>query len=113
METDPEQEHSVNPRQEAKAALQKLSSRPGWDALAAVATNELQSAVAARYPVVEAYCDRLRRAGARLAMMSGSGSAVFGLFDEEPDVVAIERACNARVIATRVPARVVGHLSNE
>lgn len=84
-----------------------------WDALAAVATNELQSAVAARYPVVETYCDRLRRAGARLAMMSGSGSAVFGLFDAEPDVVAIARACNASVISTRVPARVVGHLSNE
>jgi len=84
-----------------------------WDALAAVATNELQSPVAARYPVVEAYCDRLRRAGARLAMMSGSGSAVFGLFDAEPDVVAIGRACNVPVISTRVPARVVGHLSNE
>jgi 4-diphosphocytidyl-2-C-methyl-D-erythritol kinase len=84
-----------------------------WDALVAVAANDLQSAVAARHPVIETYCDRLRRAGARLAMMSGSGSAVFGLFEEEPDVVAIGRTCNAPVIATRVPARVVGHLSNE
>ncbi len=84
-----------------------------WEALAAVATNDLQAVVAARYPVIERYCDQLRRAGARLAMMSGSGSAVFGLFADEPDVVAIQRACNASVTATRVPARVVAHLLNE
>jgi len=84
-----------------------------WETLAAVATNDLQHAVAARHPVIESFCDELRRAGAALAMMSGSGSAVFGLFADEPDVAAIERACNAPVIATRVPARVVAHLRNE
>jgi 4-diphosphocytidyl-2-C-methyl-D-erythritol kinase len=84
-----------------------------WDTLVAVATNDLQPAVEARHPVIATHCDHLRQAGARLAMMSGSGSAVFGLFDEEPDVVAIEHATKATVIATRVPARVVGHLSNE
>lgn len=84
-----------------------------WEALAIVATNDLQAAVAARYPVIETYCDQLRGAGARLAMMSGSGSAVFGLFADEPDVAAVERACNASVSATRVPARVVAHLLNE
>jgi 4-diphosphocytidyl-2C-methyl-D-erythritol kinase len=46
-------------------------------------------------------------------MMSGSGSAVFGLFAEEPDVAAIARACDAPVIATRAPARVVAHLGSE
>lgn len=84
-----------------------------WTTLMAVAANDLQRPVAARHPVIEAYCRNLTRAGADMAMMSGSGSAVFGLFVEQPDVVAIERACNAPVIATRVPARVVGHLSNE
>ena len=84
-----------------------------WETLAAVATNDLQHAVAARHPVIESFCDELRRAGAALAMMSGSGSAVFGLFADEPDVAAIERACNAPVIATRMPARVVAHLRNE
>ncbi len=84
-----------------------------WDTVVAIAANDLQSPVEARHPVIAMHCDQLRRAGARLAMMSGSGSAVFGLFDEEPDVVALERASNATVIATRIPARVVGHLSNE
>lgn len=84
-----------------------------WDALAAVATNDLQHAVGMRHPLIPSYCAELRRAGAVLAQMSGSGSAVFGLFVDQPDVSAIERACNAPVTATRVPARVVGHLSNE
>jgi 4-diphosphocytidyl-2-C-methyl-D-erythritol kinase len=84
-----------------------------WETLAAVATNDLQQAVVARHPVIESFCNELRRAGAALAMMSGSGSAVFGLFADEPDVAALARACDARVIATCVPARVVGHLRNE
>ena len=84
-----------------------------WDTLAAAATNDLQPPVAARHPAVESYCAELRRAGARMALMSGSGSAVFGLFSEEPDVAMLARACNAPVIATRVPARVVAPLGNE
>ena len=89
------------------------SAARDWDALVAVATNDLQPPVAARHPVVESDCAQLRRAGARLALMSGSGSAVFGLFSEEPDVAMLTRACNAPVIATRVPARVVAPLGNE
>lgn len=84
-----------------------------WGLLADVATNDLQPPVAARHPLIESYCATLRTAGARIAMMSGSGSAVFGLFPEEPDVAAITRACDAPTVATRVPARVVGPLRNE
>ena len=84
-----------------------------WDVLAAAATNDLQTPVAARHPLIEAYCSALRNAGARLALMSGSGSAVFGLFTEEPDVAAITRACDAPTIVSRVPARVVGPLRSE
>jgi hypothetical protein len=39
-------------------------------------------------------------------MMSGSGSAVFGLFDAPPDVDALARATGCRVLATRTAARV-------
>jgi 4-diphosphocytidyl-2-C-methyl-D-erythritol kinase len=84
-----------------------------WDLLAAIATNDLQTVVAARHPIIETYCSALRNAGARLAMMSGSGSAVFGLFREEPDVAALTRACDAPTIASRIPARVVGPLRSE
>jgi 4-diphosphocytidyl-2-C-methyl-D-erythritol kinase len=84
-----------------------------WDLLADVATNDLQPPVAARHPVIDSYCAALQTEGARIAMMSGSGSAVFGLFTEQPDVVALARACDAPTIVTRVPARVVGPLQNE
>jgi 4-diphosphocytidyl-2-C-methyl-D-erythritol kinase len=89
------------------------TSSHDWGALAAVATNDFQPVVAARYPLIESYCDSLRKAGAEIAMMSGSGSAVFGVFADQPDVAAIARACKARVIRARVPARVVGPLGSE
>ena len=84
-----------------------------WDRLAEVATNDLQPAVAARHPLIDSYCAALRMEGAQIAMMSGSGSAVFGLFTQEPDVAAITLTCDAPAIVTRVPARVVGSLGNE
>lgn len=44
-------------------------------------TNDLQPVVAARHPRITRLIRRLERHGARAAAMSGSGSAVFGLFD--------------------------------
>ena len=45
--------------------------------------NDLQTAVAAHHPRITRAVNRLRRLGAREAGMSGSGSAVFGLFERE------------------------------
>lgn len=42
--------------------------------------NDFEAVVAARHPEIAEAVATLRGAGARLAMMSGSGSAVFGLF---------------------------------
>ena len=42
--------------------------------------NDFEPVVAARHPEIAEAVAALRAAGARLAMMSGSGSAVFGLF---------------------------------
>lgn len=44
--------------------------------------NDLEASVAARHPEIGGLVRELRSAGACLAAMSGSGSAVFGLFDE-------------------------------
>ena len=84
-----------------------------WESIASVATNDFQPIVSARYPLVDACLAGLREAGASMAMMSGSGSAVFGVFSDEPDVTAIARACNARALSTHAPARVVGPLRSE
>jgi 4-diphosphocytidyl-2-C-methyl-D-erythritol kinase len=45
--------------------------------------NDLQPPVEARHPAIARLSSALHRHGARWAAMSGSGSAVFGLFDAE------------------------------
>ncbi|HEU5183188.1 MAG TPA: 4-(cytidine 5'-diphospho)-2-C-methyl-D-erythritol kinase [Gemmatimonadaceae bacterium] len=84
-----------------------------WDDLAAIAGNDFDPVIAQRFPIMESYRTALEQAGARLAMLSGSGSAMFGLFENEPDVAEIARACNAPVLPARVPARVVATSGNE
>jgi 4-diphosphocytidyl-2-C-methyl-D-erythritol kinase len=54
--------------------------------------NDLQAPVAARHPTIGRAVRRLRRLGATHAAMSGSGSAVFGLFDSERKARAAARA---------------------
>jgi 4-diphosphocytidyl-2-C-methyl-D-erythritol kinase len=58
--------------------------------------NDLEAAVAARYPEIARVARALRRQGSRHAAMSGSGSAVFGLFERRPDAVHAAAALKAR-----------------
>jgi 4-diphosphocytidyl-2-C-methyl-D-erythritol kinase len=55
--------------------------------------NDLQAPVASRHPAIEATIVELRRAGASYAALSGSGSAVFGLFSTRAAAVRAARAC--------------------
>jgi 4-diphosphocytidyl-2-C-methyl-D-erythritol kinase len=43
--------------------------------------NDLQGPVAAHHPVIGTWVNRMRQSGATYAAMSGSGSALFGLFE--------------------------------
>ena len=52
-----------------------------WKAIAALAANDLEGVVAERHREIAALRDALRREGAILAQMSGSGSVVFGVFE--------------------------------
>ena len=63
-------------------------------------TNDLQRVVAARHPIVRTLVAALQRLGAFQASLSGSGSAVFGLFATR---ARAERA--ARVLRRRHPRR--------
>jgi len=45
--------------------------------------NDFESVVLARYPELAGIRERLRRAGATRVAMTGSGSAIFGIFDNE------------------------------
>ena len=55
------------------------------------ASNDLQSVVAKRHPVVAKLVRALNKEGAFLASLSGSGSAVFGLFSRRSDAQAAAR----------------------
>lgn len=84
-----------------------------WETLAAVAHNDFLDVIAARHPAIATACAALRDAGAHIALMSGSGAAIFGVFAEEPEIDALARACDMPAMASRVPARVVGLAGSE
>ena len=70
--------------------------------------NDLQGPVAARHPGIARAVVRLRRLGAMHAAMSGSGSAVFGLFSSERKARAAARAVSkgrVRVVVTETLTR--------
>jgi 4-diphosphocytidyl-2-C-methyl-D-erythritol kinase len=58
--------------------------------------NDLESCVGAHHPEIVRVVKTLRRRGATCAAMSGSGSAVFGLFDRRADASAAALALAGR-----------------
>jgi 4-diphosphocytidyl-2-C-methyl-D-erythritol kinase len=73
----------------------------GWVGALARCRNDLEGPVTARHPEIGRIVGALRARGARLAAMSGSGSASFGLFDD----AAAARAA-AEALRVTVPCRV-------
>jgi 4-diphosphocytidyl-2-C-methyl-D-erythritol kinase len=86
---------------EPRAELQMLPVP--WPTRAAQMVNDLEPPVMRRYPEIGALKGQLKEAGAVAAAMSGSGSAVFGLFRTRPQAVGalrlVERAGAAYSIA--------------
>jgi 4-diphosphocytidyl-2-C-methyl-D-erythritol kinase len=78
-----------------------------WDAEGARASkgaNDLQAPVARRHPEIRRIAGALTRAGAHGAAMSGSGSAVFGLFSRRSHAAraaAAVRSPSRRILITR------------
>lgn len=66
---------------------------PGpWPSRAAQMINDLEAPIARHHPEIDQMKAALRRAGAIAAAMSGSGSAVFGLFQKQRDaLLALDR----------------------
>jgi 4-diphosphocytidyl-2-C-methyl-D-erythritol kinase len=68
------------------------------------AANDLEAPVAKRHPEIARLVQALRREGASYAAMSGSGSAVFGVFSRRADASAAARtlaSVGRRLIVTR------------
>lgn len=74
-------------RESANAAprpsLLALADLSTWPSIAALATNDFEPAVFARHPELASILDALRSAGSSIALMSGSGSTLFGVFDPQ------------------------------
>lgn len=87
--------------------LAVLGDFASWDAVARLACNDFERVVARRHPRIAELVDDLEAAGARPAMMSGSGSTVFGVFETAPDLAALNRAAETTPILTRTSERVV------
>jgi 4-diphosphocytidyl-2-C-methyl-D-erythritol kinase len=64
--------------------------------------NDLERSVSARHPAIARAVKRLSQLGASHAAMSGSGSAVFGLFPSERKARAAARALSGRRLGTVV-----------
>ena len=84
--TSPDLSHKIN-------VSQSLALRIGRDVSAGgkagVCSNDFESVVFQRHPELGAIKDKLKKAGAAAALMTGSGAAVFGVFES---VNAIRRA---------------------
>ena len=90
----------------APAAVIPLDSLATWESLAAVATNEFQPVIERRYPVIAELVSELDARDAVVSMLSGSGSAVFGIFADASDVKGIAPKTGATTIVTRTSDRV-------
>ena len=76
-----------------------------WSAVERIAVNDFEPTVLARIPVARAVLQAFAEAGAIVARLSGSGSSVFGVFEEEADLgraaeLAAARAPDAKLIRT-------------
>jgi 4-diphosphocytidyl-2-C-methyl-D-erythritol kinase len=54
-----------------------------WHGSGAMHSNDFEAVVFARHPELKRIKSRLLRAGAKSASMTGSGSSIFGLFDDQ------------------------------
>ena len=65
----------------AAAARVRLQALSDWNVLATVAENDFEPVVTAHHPEIAELVDDLRHFGCAPAMMSGSGSVVFGVVE--------------------------------
>jgi 4-diphosphocytidyl-2-C-methyl-D-erythritol kinase len=93
----------------SRAGRANGSTIPGLDLPAAEIRNDLQRPVSRHHRGLARIVGSLNRLGARHAAMSGSGSAVFGLFDARREAQAaaraFARAASTRAVVTRTLSR--------
>ncbi len=68
------------PRRHGSSLVFQLAALSDWESLTALADNDFEYAVGMRHPEIQEHAERLRGLGCSIAMMSGSGSTVFGIW---------------------------------
>jgi len=85
---------------------QPTSALPAdWAAVMELARNDFEATIFLRYPQLRNLRDTLVRHGARPGLLAGSGSSLFGIFDDEGAASAATRAATgsgAIVVLTRI-----------
>ncbi len=77
-----------------------------WNAIAAIAHNDFEPVLLPRLPGAALLIDAFDRAGARIARLTGSGAAAFGIFrDDDARDRAVELARTAVPEAVLMPTR--------
>lgn len=87
-------------------AAEKAIRSGDFPALCAAMHNDLEAPVIKEYPEIGRMKEELFRLGADRAMMTGSGSAVFGLFSSAEKaasaLAALESSCNAQIFLNEI-----------
>ena len=94
-----------------QARREGREGQAGRQARAGQASNDLQAVVAKRHPIINRLVAALKRGGASHASLSGSGSAVFGLFTRKFEAERAARTLAGRrrkVFVTRTLGRAEG-----
>ncbi|HSQ32998.1 MAG TPA: 4-(cytidine 5'-diphospho)-2-C-methyl-D-erythritol kinase [Gemmatimonadaceae bacterium] len=87
-------------------AVLAADSLATWEEVAREATNDFEAVVARRHPIIADLIDRFRSMDALVAMLSGSGSTVFGVFDEAPDRSGVSDVAGLRTVVSNTSDRV-------
>ena len=77
-----------------------------WESIAGIAVNDFEPVVTRRHPLIAELVGGLAGAHAVVAMLSGSGSTVFGVFEEVPERGSLGRAAQLQTLETRTSTRV-------
>lgn len=85
-------------------SLQGLLAKLGRENDFGLARNDLEPVVLEGWPELAEFRLGLAEAGAGLALVSGSGSSVFGLFDREDDALAAAAGLATRFLRWRTVA---------
>ncbi len=89
-------------RSDASKRMTKCIRAGEWDCIPELLSNDLELPALERHPQIGRLKNELLNAGASAALMCGSGSAVFGLFDSESQAQAAAKSLAKSDIQTFV-----------